>query len=371
MAQSKSSSSGTELLLSANNWITFSRYFILLVQEQKGSMVRFMTHGELPISHPFNQNCIYLSTDAAARTMGSPTDVWTSLDGQTFKRVKVATDRDASECRKIEIDFNQSCIQVASKLMSAMKVEIRDRMSLLPEWEDWVSTGRVDHMWKKLKDTFLSDSTSVVKPAIFSFHMGKCWKQFMSITQGTQTLAAYTTTMQRELDRMVNAGLPFNASGGIPGNQYVIAQACFTYLMGLNYDTFKDDLLDADKRSSLDPDKITWAETLALATKWQGARERTENSLRNNGNPVTSVVANVTSVAPTDKPGLFRQKKKGQEARQNVKTSVMKTCRICGYNCGHTTAECSLVSGTVKERLLSTEAKNNKYYAKQDRKKEA
>lgn len=368
MSSTKSASSSAELLLGANNWTLFSRNFESLVREQKGSLAQFMVAGELPDSHPFNPSCVYMSTDPSAKTIGNPADVWTSLSGVNFSRIKVLSDRDISECRKYELDFKDNCIQVAGKIVNALRPELREKMGLLPDWDKWVVSGRVDHMWKKLKDTCLHDTTSVVKPSMFSFHINKVLKNLMSITQGTRTLAAYTAEMQREVDRLINAGFPILQNGTTPGNQLGIAIICFSFLQGLNIETYKEDLLTAEREATLDPTKIAWAETLALASKWQGARERTENSLRNNGNPVSSTAnVNSTNVNPNNeskkkKKQKNKDKKQKDNAESNTATaSNIKTCRVCGYDCGHCTGDCTLLSGAAKTKALESEANTKKF----------
>ena len=134
------------------------------------------------------------------------------------------------------------------------------------------------------------------------------------------------------------------------------------------------------KKGLMDPTKITWGETQKMVTDWSSARERHAAALVNNGNPTSNVSINAAS----DSKKKHKNKKKNSNGSNNNNNNnnnsnntaaaakdsdnSVLTCRVCGYNAGHKTADCTQVNGNVKQLLLATEKSNENYFKKRQNK---
>ena len=357
MSNSKLSS---ELVLTLTNWPTFRNAFLMKIQEENGLVAVFMLSGLLPSNHPFNVSCLYVSTAANAVQVGNPLDVWKDRNGKdTNARVKVNNSEEARACLLAESQFTNECVKVAGKLYNCMVQAVRDHVQLIPDWITWSLTGRVDIMFDRLDKVYLTESTAVSAPRAYSLRINLLMKAYLANVQGEKLLATYTTEQNQIIEKMVNAGLPIK-------EKFVEVMLSVAFVHNLNQ-TFKEDIARAEDKDAFNPNTLTWVATQKMVSEWYANRAQLDAILLNNGTPVSNTTAASTNVSDKKKNKNNKKKNKSQANNNsnnnnnannnnaaNTNQEVL-SCRLCGYKCGHKTADCTKCSGAVKETLLKTE----------------
>ena len=366
MHSSSSSSSNKIPRLTSTTWGSFKTEFKTHVQRQKGSVAIFMVTGVYPSSHSLCATCIYMvdPKDKGAIQVGSATETFTDINGKVLKHCHVGSQENLREVLKFTVKFAEDCIIIAAELVSACDKAVIELLELIPEWNNWVITGRIDMMWARLEKTFLTDSTVITTQVSMSLHMCRLMKEYMFNLQGSKPLATFIKEQQTTIDSMVNAGLTKATYEQLFG---------FTFIQNLNPD-FTDSIRRAELDKKLDPDTMSFAVAQKWAREWQSERNSLDSALLNHGNPTSStnnnITANLTTVGTSNKKGKTHKNKNTRNNHSSTSDNKDKPpkkphCRLCGYDKGHTTEQCEAIKtmsvGEIKQLLIRTESEAAKF----------